>query len=73
MVGKADMGLFGWKQLILWSLEHACLDSAEYDRVYSQWEQDWIKFVEWVIREYGNDSEQDCSSQVEGVGHEAFR
>ncbi|KAH6949664.1 hypothetical protein BKA56DRAFT_714824 [Ilyonectria sp. MPI-CAGE-AT-0026] len=73
MVGKADMGLFGWKQLILWSLEHACLDSAEYYRVYSQWEQDWIKFVEWVIREYGNDSEQDCSGQVEGVGHEVFR
>ncbi|KAH8669229.1 hypothetical protein BGZ61DRAFT_483419 [Ilyonectria robusta] len=60
MVGKADMGLFGWKQLILWSLEHACLFGAEYDRVYSQWEQEWVKFVEWVIREYGNDYERDC-------------
>ncbi|RCI16655.1 hypothetical protein L249_3296 [Ophiocordyceps polyrhachis-furcata BCC 54312] len=29
MVGKADMDLFGWKQLALWSIEHACLDGEE--------------------------------------------
>ncbi|RSL77922.1 hypothetical protein CEP52_017676 [Fusarium oligoseptatum] len=45
MVGKADMGLFGWKQLIQWSLQHACLACAEYDRVYRQWEQEWDEFV----------------------------
>ncbi|EQK98340.1 adenosine deaminase [Ophiocordyceps sinensis CO18] len=29
MVGKADMDLYGWKQLALWSLEHACLEGPE--------------------------------------------
>ncbi|KAI8710817.1 A-deaminase domain-containing protein [Fusarium sp. LHS14.1] len=67
MVGKADMGMFGWKQLIRWSLQHACLDRAEYDRVYRQREQEWDEFVRWVIREYGNTSSRDDPSWVGGV------
>lgn len=57
MVGKADMGLFGWKQLVLWSLEHACLDEKEHSRVLAQWQQQWDRFVDWVISTYGNEGE----------------
>ncbi|ENH65687.1 Adenosine deaminase CECR1 [Fusarium oxysporum f. sp. cubense race 1] len=52
LVGKADMGLFGWKQLALWSLEHACLSESEYNRVFSDWEQKWKEFIKWMIEEY---------------------
>ncbi|KAM5350567.1 hypothetical protein ACJ41O_007072 [Fusarium nematophilum] len=54
MVGKADMGLFGWKQLVLWSLEHACLDGSEYARIHANWEREWHEFVKWVIEAYGD-------------------
>lgn len=57
MVGKADMGLYGWKQLVLWSLEHSCLDEEEYIRISTQWQQDWDKFVAWIISKYGDESE----------------
>lgn len=46
------MGLFGWKQLALWSLEHACLSESEYNRVFGDWEQKWKEFVKWMIEEY---------------------
>lgn len=49
MVGKADMGLFGWKQLVLWSLEHACLSDSERSTVVHDWEKKWKEFVDWVI------------------------
>ncbi|KAF4976909.1 hypothetical protein FZEAL_6485 [Fusarium zealandicum] len=52
MAGKADMGLFGWKQLVLWSLEHACLDDSEYANMYAHWEQDWNRFVKWILETY---------------------
>jgi hypothetical protein len=29
MVGKADMTVHGWRQLIKWSIEHACVDEKE--------------------------------------------
>ncbi|KAF5013921.1 hypothetical protein FDECE_96 [Fusarium decemcellulare] len=54
MVGKADMGLFGWKQLALWSLEHACLEGSEFNRIYSDWQSEWRQFVDWVIEAYGD-------------------
>ncbi|KAF4450695.1 hypothetical protein F53441_6236 [Fusarium austroafricanum] len=56
MVGKADMSLFGWKQLALWSLEHACLSSTEYYAVYRDWEEQWGEFVQWIIRTYDGQS-----------------
>ncbi|KAG8670018.1 hypothetical protein FPOAC2_09360 [Fusarium poae] len=55
MVGKADMGLFGWKQLVLWSLEHACLSDSEQSAVVRDWEQKWKEFVDWVITTYGTE------------------
>ncbi|KAF5024085.1 hypothetical protein F66182_3829 [Fusarium sp. NRRL 66182] len=55
MVGKAEMGLFGWKQLVMWSLEHACLSESEYARVFDHWEHEWRAFVEWVIGTYDDE------------------
>ena len=54
MVGKDDMGLYGWKQLILWSLQHACLDEVEFAEVSTQWETKWKEFLRWLIEKYEN-------------------
>ncbi|KAG6034542.1 hypothetical protein E4U41_006502 [Claviceps citrina] len=52
MVGRADLGLFGWKQLALWSIEHACLDEAEKAGVLNEWQRLWEVFLEWVVGKY---------------------
>ncbi|OAA69081.1 adenosine deaminase [Cordyceps fumosorosea ARSEF 2679] len=52
MIGKADMGLYGWKQLALWSIEHACLDDDERAAVLQQWERMWDEFLQWVVETY---------------------
>lgn len=49
------MSLYGWKQLILWSLEHSCLDEKAFAEVLSHWEQQWDDFVRRVIEKYGDD------------------
>jgi adenosine deaminase CECR1 len=53
MVGKETMGIYGWKQLILWSLEHACLSQQEYKTVRREWEKLWQKFLQDVDEAYG--------------------
>jgi adenosine deaminase CECR1 len=52
MVGRADMGLAGWKQLILWSLEHSCMDDAEKASAAESWEAAWVEFLHWVVKTY---------------------
>lgn len=54
LVGKQDMGIYGWKQLVLWSLEHACLTEEERGEVVREWEELWREFLGWVIRTYGS-------------------
>jgi len=54
MVGKADMDLFGWKQLVLWSLEHACLGDAERRRVLLAWEAQWDEYLRWLVDAHGD-------------------
>ncbi|KAH7161574.1 hypothetical protein EDB81DRAFT_349110 [Dactylonectria macrodidyma] len=54
MIGKADMGLYGWKQLILWSLQHSCLEPVEFERISALWEKQWNDFLKWLIDTYGN-------------------
>ncbi|KAI8648848.1 A-deaminase domain-containing protein [Fusarium sp. Ph1] len=56
MIGKVGMGLFRWKQLMLWSLKHACLDQSEYARMYTHWETERKEFVKWVIQTYDEDT-----------------
>ncbi|OAA80785.1 adenosine deaminase [Akanthomyces lecanii RCEF 1005] len=53
LIGKADMGLYGWKQLVLWSIEHACLDDDERSTVLQQWDRMWEDFLQWVVEKYG--------------------
>lgn len=59
MVGKKSMGLYGWKQLVMWSLEHACLDDAEREEIMESWKILWreflIKVIDWD-RKRGGDS-----------------
>lgn len=52
MVGKQDMNLFGWKQLIEWSLEHACMNDEEYREARQKWEEQWDSFIKWILDEY---------------------
>lgn len=47
------MTIWGWKQLILWSLEHACMEKGEMDAVAGKWEIVWEEFLDWVLKEYG--------------------
>ncbi|UKZ57364.1 hypothetical protein TrVGV298_011217 [Trichoderma virens] len=54
MVGKADMGLYGWKQLAMWSIEHACLSEKETEKMLNEWNQLWNRFLDWVDEEYGH-------------------
>ena len=54
MIGKADMGLAGWKQLILWSLEHSCMSDGEKAVATETWEAAWDEFLLWVVRTYGD-------------------
>jgi adenosine deaminase CECR1 len=61
MVGKKDMGLAGWKQLILWSIEHACLDDAEREAVMERWEKLWEEFLKWVVKTYGDSVREETS------------
>ncbi|KAG6112931.1 hypothetical protein E4U13_004072 [Claviceps humidiphila] len=52
MIGRADMDLFGWKQLVLWSIEHACLDEADKKSMINEWQRLWIEFLDWAINKY---------------------
>ncbi|OAA65425.1 cecr1 family adenosine deaminase [Niveomyces insectorum RCEF 264] len=56
MVGKANMSLFGWRQLAEWSLKHACLTPAELEVAHSKWHEAWCEYVIWLLQTYGNES-----------------
>lgn len=49
MVGKKSMDLYSWKQLVMWSLEHACLDDNERKEIGDNWKILWEKFLDNVI------------------------
>jgi adenosine deaminase CECR1 len=59
MAGKSDMDLFGWKQLILWSIYHACLDKDDLSDIMDKWEEHWDTFLDWIDETYGNDNIED--------------
>lgn len=46
------MGLYGWKQLVMWSLEHACLEDEERKDITRHWEMLWREFLINVIEWY---------------------
>lgn len=47
------MSLYGWKQLIEWSLQHSCLSKEDYDLIHGEWVKKWDKFLDEVIAEFG--------------------
>lgn len=53
------MGLYGWKQLVLWSMEHACLSDQEKSEMLQQWEVLWEQFLTWVVQTYGDEDEDE--------------
>lgn len=56
MIGKSDMTLYGWKQLIEWSLQHAVLGKDEYAAIYTEWAKRWEQFLDEVIKDFGSAS-----------------
>ncbi|KAL3302849.1 adenosine/AMP deaminase [Colletotrichum asianum] len=56
MVGKTDMTLHGWRQLIEWSLEHSCMDKHERAAVTEEWKKLWDAFLDWIITTHGSDA-----------------
>ena len=48
------MTLYGWRQLIQWSLEHSCMSPTERRGVYEHWEAAWGQFLAWVLEAYGH-------------------
>lgn len=59
MVGKADMSLAGWKQLILWSIEHSCLGDEERDVILQEWNKKWEVFLEYLVDTYEHELAKD--------------
>jgi adenosine deaminase CECR1 len=53
MIGKSDMTLHGWRQLIEWSLQHSCMSEEELRGVWAKWTELWEKFLDWVIATHG--------------------
>ena len=37
------------RQLVQWSLEHACMDPTERERVLVEWELRWVEFLDWLL------------------------
>ncbi|EON99278.1 putative adenosine amp deaminase protein [Phaeoacremonium minimum UCRPA7] len=56
LIGKTDMDLHGWRQLIEWSLEHSCMSPKELDAVRFEWEKRWEVFLDWIIQTYGDEA-----------------
>ncbi|RFU31641.1 hypothetical protein B7463_g4687, partial [Scytalidium lignicola] len=53
MIGSTAMDLYGWKQLIMWSLEKSCMTQDELKAVNAVWEKKWEEFCQWIVDEYG--------------------
>lgn len=49
------MTLYGWKQLIEWSLQHSCLSKEEYSTIHGDWLRKWDEFLDEVIEEFGSE------------------
>ncbi|ORY61517.1 uncharacterized protein BCR38DRAFT_411384 [Pseudomassariella vexata] len=53
IVGRKDMTIFGWRQLIEWSIDHSVMqDEREGKRLRTMWESEWARFVAWINKEF---------------------
>ncbi len=52
MVGRKDGGqktsLQQCRQLVQWSIDHACMTPDERERVQVEWELRWGEFLDWI-------------------------
>ncbi|KZL86414.1 adenosine amp deaminase, partial [Colletotrichum incanum] len=65
MVGKTDMTLHGWRQLIEWSLDHSCMTKEELSVVRADWEKRWEGFLDWIIAKYSTAAALEGMSNVD--------
>ena len=54
MTGREDMTLYGLRQLVEWSLQHACMSPTEFSDIYEHWKAAWEEFLSWVVNKYGH-------------------
>lgn len=57
MAGDPRFSLHGWKQLVEWSFEHACLSVEQQKEGREYFAEDWEAFCEWIVEEYGTYAE----------------
>lgn len=50
---KLNIDVEDIKNIIVWSIEHACLSKTERWKIMEQWKTLWEKFLLWVIDTYG--------------------
>jgi adenosine deaminase CECR1 len=50
MAGKRDMSLFGFRQLIEWSIKHSCMDPKTKRSVHEEWKEMWAEFVNSICK-----------------------
>ncbi|KKA30028.1 hypothetical protein TD95_001512 [Thielaviopsis punctulata] len=56
-IGQKNMDLFGLKQLVTWSIDHAVFDKereADRKKLRQAWAVRWKNWVQWIIKEYGS-------------------
>jgi adenosine deaminase CECR1 len=53
MVGSPSMSLYGWHQLVDWSIEYSCLSKSEKIDCQVILDKKWEAYCQWIIDEYG--------------------
>jgi adenosine deaminase CECR1 len=53
MMGSGNMSLLGWRVLVDYSIEHACLSPEARVEITRDFEERWTKFCQWIIDTYG--------------------
>lgn len=49
MIGKADMTLYGLRQLLEWSIEHSCMDEKDKAETLNAFRGFWVTWCKWVV------------------------
>ena len=72
LVGKDDMGLYGWRRLAEWSLEHACLEPARRQAARARWLDNWRDYVVWLLKTYDADRPETQTVLAQIAGNKAL-
>ncbi|KAK3401964.1 hypothetical protein B0T20DRAFT_389884 [Sordaria brevicollis] len=49
VIGKADMTLYGLRQLLEWSIEHSCMDEKDKWETLTAFRGFWVTWCKWVV------------------------